>query len=326
MPTAEQRQWILDVLKVTLPPDGRDTAGGKGGFMAGAKKKIKNLLKTQKPVPRTELGKTQEDRADKLLKEMSKDDQVKVKKILDNAKCDEKKYLTKALANKHTAVELETFNKKIAGKNKKWMEENLHLVGESKGKGIKQQWHDSCGPTTVQAMMGELDPIYALNLHEQNKNITKVNEEDGLKLNKKMAEEQKTMLEGHGGIAASRDKDTGQGMVLDGLLNEQTGKIGVKFNCESTAGDKAMGAALDDAEKALKGGLPVPVRVGGDNGGHFVLMTGIEPGPPRRYSFHDPWEGKTLVFTDEQIKTNKINIAGWTKMTHIYKPSASDRK
>jgi hypothetical protein len=133
------------------------------------------------------------------------------------------------------------------------------------------------------------------------------------------------MLESHGGIAVSRSNETdGQGMVLDGLLNEQTGKIGVKFNIESASGDTAMGKALDDAEKALKGGLPVPVRVGGDSGGHFVLMTGVDAGPPRRYSFHDPWDGKTLVFTDEQIKTNNINIAGWTKMTHIFNPSAAN--
>ena len=40
-------------------------------------------------------------------------------------------------------------------------------MGLAKGKGIKQQWHDSCAPTTMQAMMGELDPIYALKLHEE---------------------------------------------------------------------------------------------------------------------------------------------------------------
>ena len=65
------------------------------------------------------------------------------------------------------------------------------------------------------------------------------------------------------------------------------------------------------------------MRVGGDNGGHIVMMTGIDDGPPRRYSFHDPWDGKTLVFTDKQISSNNIDIAGWKKMTHIYKPSVA---
>jgi hypothetical protein len=141
-----------------------------------------------------------------------------------------------------------------------------------------------------------------------------------------MADEQKAMLEGHGGVAKPRADDKsagGQGMVLDGLLGEQTAKIGVKFECESAGTDDKMTKALADAETALKGGLPVPVRVGGASGGHFVLMTGVDDGPPRRYSFHDPWDGKTLVFTDTQIKTKNINIAGWTEMTHIYKPSAA---
>ena len=228
------------------------------------------------------------------------------------------------VSNHLTNRTLITFNiifaKKIKGKDQKWLDENLHLVGLSEGKGIKQQWHDSCGPTTVQAMMGELDPLYALKLHEENTDITSVDDSDGTKKNSKMAAEQKTILEGHGGIAASRDSH-GQGMSLGGTLNEQTDKIGLKFETESVADDAGMTKGLDAAQQALKQGLPVPVRVGGDGGGHFVLMTGVEDGPPRRYSFHDPWDGKTLVFTDEQIKKNQINIAGWTKMTHIYKPS-----
>jgi Papain-like cysteine protease AvrRpt2 len=228
------------------------------------------------------------------------------------------------LASKHSAAELEAFSKKIAGKDQKWLNDNLHLVGQSNGKGIKQQWHDSCGPTTVQAMMGELDPIYALKLHEQNTDITSVDDSDGERRNPLMAEQQKTWLEGHGGTAVSRDGTGGQGMPLDGLLNEQTSKIGLKFQIESTSGDGKMDDALSKAEKALKRGMPVPVRVGSGSGGHFVLMTGVDSGPPRRYSFHDPWEGKTLVFTDDQIKKNQINIAGWTQMTHIYEPSVAD--
>lgn len=341
MPTPEQDKWLFDVLNVKIPPRGSepkgggsgdsDAAGGGGsifdtlkGMAKDAAKQIsKELAKPKKPVPRAELGETQKTRADSLLAGMSEDDQAKVKKILDSAEPDQKKYLTKALASKHSAAEITAFNKKIAGKSKTWMEANLHLVGNSKGKGIRQQWHDSCGPTTVQAMMGELDPMYALKLHEENSNVTTANFADGSKINKKMGAEQKKMLEDHGGVAVSRSEDGGAGMVLDGLLNEQTAKIGVKFDIQSASDDTEMSAALDDAEKALKSGLPVPVRVGDDGeGGHFVLMTGIDPGPPRRYSFHDPWDAKTLVFTDQQIKTNDINIAGWTKMTHIFKPSA----
>jgi hypothetical protein len=335
MLTAEKRKWIEDILGVTVPqgngvdgpPVGAEAQAGAGdeagggvwdtikGWFGGKKKP-----EPQKPVPRADLGQPQQDRADKLLGAMSDDDRKKVQKLLDDAPADQKKYLTKAIATKHTAAEIEAFARKIAGKDQKWMDENLHLVGLSEGKGIKQQWADSCGPTTVQAMKGELDPIYALKLHEENTDITKADDSDGTDLNAKMAAEQKKNLEDHGGIAVNRDHH-GAGMTLTGHLNEQTDKLGVKFDIESVGTDDGMTKGLNDAEAALKKGLPVPVRVGGDNGGHFVLMTGVEDGPPRRYSFHDPWEGKTLVFTDEQIKQNKINIAGWTKMTHIYNPS-----
>jgi hypothetical protein len=343
MPTPEQNQWLVKALRVRLPPYSA-TAGAAAPVGEGAEdgsgvkevfgkvadfigKVAKQIFKPAQPVPRAALGKAQQDRGDKLLKAMSKEDQEKVNKLLANAKGDEKSYLTKAIASKHSAAELEQFAKKIAGKDQKWTNDNLHLVGDSSGTGIKQQWHDSCGPTTTQAMMGELDPVYALKLHEENAQVTKVDEKDGEKLNPKMADEQKAWLEGHGGIAKSRDPVTstgGKGIALGGLLNEQTSKIGVKFDIESTGSEAEMDTALNDAESALKGGLPVPVRVGGDDGGHFVLMTGVDPGPPRRYSFHDPWEGKTLVFTDDQIKKNKIDIAGWGKLTHIFKPSPAD--
>lgn len=349
MVSEDKRQWITTMLGVSLPAvqdgtsqtiqDGTSqtaqASGGGAGEAAGG-----GVLETlghawdtvvgwftgkkkpepQKPVPRADLGKPQQDRADKLLGAMSDDDKAKVQKILDDAPEGEKKYLTKALASKHSAAEIEAFSKKIAGKDQKWMDENLHLVGLSSGKGIKQQWADSCGPTTVQAMMGELDPVYALKLHEENKNITDADDSSGTAMNEKMAEEQRKNLEKYGGIAVDRDHH-GAGMTLGGLLNDQTDKIGVKFDIESVRGDDKMTKGLNDAEAALKKGLPVPVRVGGDNGGHFILMTGVEDGPPRRYSFHDPWEGITQVYTEDDIKADKINIAGWTKMTHIFNPA-----
>jgi hypothetical protein len=279
------------------------------------------------PVPRADLGAAQQDRADKALLGLSADDQVKVKKLLSEAKGDEKKYITKALSSKHSAAELEAFAKKIAGKDEKWLNDNLHLVGETGGVGIKQQWHDSCAPTTLQAMHGEIDPIYALKLHEESSKLTSADDDDATKLNPKLAAEQKALLEGAGGVAKPRAPGKsagGQGVSLGGLFNSQTPTTGVKFEVEPITGDAEMDKALNDAETALKGGLPVPVRVGSGSDGHAVLMTGVDPGPPRRYSFHDPWDGKTLVFTDAQIKSNNIDIAGWTKMTHLYKPSLAD--
>jgi hypothetical protein len=332
--TAEQVLWVQKTLGVTgfaPPADGAATAGGGdasgGGVFEDIKQFIvelftgKEAVKPAAPVPRVELGKAQEDRADKLLAAMSKDDQAKVGALLEKAKPEEKKYLQKALASNHSAAELDSFYKQIAGKDKAWMDVNLHVVGDSTGKGIKQQWECSCGPTTIQAMKGELDPIYALKLRTENPHLTEAKDSDATALNPNMAGEQKSILVGHGGIATNRDTQ-GQGIALDGALNDQKGVTGLKFDVESVPDDK-VDARLAELDSALSGGLPVPIRVSspGANGGHFVLVVGEEKGPPRVYSIHDPWDGKIIKASEADIKAKKLNIAGWTEITHIYKPS-----
>ncbi len=329
MATAEKYRWVNTVLGVQVPapdPTSGTTAEPRSSGGSGLIDRVKQWIKPKKPVPRADLGPAQQSRADKALAAMAPDDQAKVKQLLDNAPPEIKKYLTKAVSSKHSAAEITAFANKIAGKDQKWLNENLHLVGLAHGKGIKQQWSDSCAPTTVQAMMGELDPLYALKLHEQNKDLTDADDDDGKKLNARMAAEQKAILESHGGTAAPRDGEkaaAGQGMGMSDTLNETTDATGLEFEMEPVKDEAAMTKGLDDAAAALKGGLPVPIRVGGDDpdAGHAVLMTGVDAGPPRRFSFHDPWEGETLIFTEDQIKKNDINIAGWKKLTIIYKPS-----
>src|SRR5262249_5258482 len=151
----------------------------------GAKKAVKDWwddgessAKAMPPLPRGDVGGPQKERADKLMAAMSDDDKKKVQAVMDAASPEAKKDLTKVLASKHSAAEIEEFSKKIEGKDQKWMDEHLHLVGLSDGKGIKQQWADSCGPTTVQAMKGELDPMFALKLHEENADLTNANNAD----------------------------------------------------------------------------------------------------------------------------------------------------
>jgi hypothetical protein len=138
-----------------------------------------------------------------------------------------------------------------------------------------------------------------------------------------MAKRQKDALEANGGIAKPRDS-AGEGMVLDPLLDAQKDKTGVKFDCQDVDDDDAaMTKGLDDAQKALKSGLPVPVRVSGGAGGHFILMTGVTEGPPRTFGFHDPWRGINQNYTEDQIKKKQLDIAGWSKITHLYQPSAA---
>jgi hypothetical protein len=71
-------------------------------------------------------------------------------------------------------------------------------------------------------------------------------------------------------------------------------------------------------------GEPVPIVIGdgGKNANaHYVLITGMDKGPPKSYSIHDPWSGETVVRSEDEIKQGKLNIAGWNKLAAIEEPA-----
>ena len=324
----EYDAWVQQTLGLDVASH-RSAGSGSGG-VGRAVTKIKKMLKPKKPVPRASLGPAQTARATNLLDKMPEKDRADVEAILTKAKPAEKQYVEKALATNHTARDIKTFYAKISGKDAKWMGMNLHVVGEPSGKGIKQQWRDTCGPTTVQAMMGELDPIYALKLRTENPNLDSVDGDSGTKKNPKAAAEQKRILEKDGGKAVSRssgqqDKladggDRDYGMELDGALNDKKGTTGLEFAIKAIDPTK-IDDSLTEMDDAVRGGLPVPLRLADAAGhGHFVLLTGEDPGPPRRYSIHDPWEGKTTTVTEKQIKSGTFKIAGYNRISHFFKP------
>ena len=69
---------------------------------------------------------------------MSPEDQKRLHVVMDGKKPPkELDYLQKGLAAGHGIGELEKFSRKIAGKDEKWMQDNLSLTGNSSGKGVK---------------------------------------------------------------------------------------------------------------------------------------------------------------------------------------------
>jgi hypothetical protein len=102
----------------------------------------------------------------------------------------EKPQLRKALAAGHMVAEIEAFAARIRGKDEAWMRDNLRLTASSSGKGVTQQFFMSCSATTVQALKGERDPIYALELHDRNIAVSGIGP-----ASQRFAQEQKTMLE-----------------------------------------------------------------------------------------------------------------------------------
>jgi hypothetical protein len=287
------------------------------------------------------LGPTQQKRADDAKAKLSPADQKKYQDLLDAAKSDkEKQYLAKGLSAGHSIAELQAFEAKIAGKDAKWMQDNLSLTGNSQGKGVKQQWSMSCNATTAEAVRGEMDPLYALKMHEDNPDITARNDADPTKLNPNLAADQKAQLESaypdgkSGGLARPvGDHSKVPGRWNTDLLNKDKDSTGVNYtNKKIGAGGLTVDQAVDDISADVQKGMPVPIVIG-DGGqaayAHYVLVTATDPGPPRSFSIHDPANGTTEVRTEDELKNGKIDLAGdptkkgsgWNKLGAYEKPT-----
>ena len=199
----------------------------------------------------------------------------------------------------------------------------LHVVGDSSGKGVMQQWSMSCAPTSVQAVKAELDPIYALKLRDENPELDQADDTDGNAKSPELAKEQSDMLASQGATATPRDQ-AGDGLSISGvetIFNATSDATGIKYENKPITDEDA---ALTKMASLISSGLPVPLLVGaGGSPSHAVLLTGYDPGPPRRFSIHDPGNGETQNVTDQQIKDKRLDISGWTEITDFLEPSAT---
>lgn len=296
--------------------------------------KIDTKLSEQGRLDRQIVGSAQKERADKKLAALDEETRKRYNAVADAAKSpEERDYISKALASGHKIEDIEAFAKKINGKDKDWLQNNLKLTGQTDGKGVKQQWKHSCNATTAQALKGELDPIYSLKLHEENKDITDVDNSDGNKVNPKLAKEQKDMLEssykgGSGGKAYDRNSSKDSGRWADDLENNMSDSTGVKYTQKlvDDAGTYKVDDAMKDVDAGLKKGHPVPLVVGQSNQHyqHYVLVTGKDKGPPETWTIHDPWDGVTVKRTTQDIKDGKINLAGATRITGLDNPATKE--
>src|SRR5262249_25493991 len=265
---------------------------------------------------------------------MSPADQESVKKLLDSAKSEpEKQYLLKGVAAGHSVKELQDFAKKIEGKDATWMRNNLSLTGNSSGRGVEQQWKMSCNATTVEAVKGQMDPLYALKMHEENPSLDQADNADPKKLNPKMADEQKKMLTSSysgsqgsmsGGEATARsDTAKRKGRWADDLLNSNSDTTGVTYSTKKLGGTTTTATAVTPIDNGVSKGMPVPIVIG--NGpqqyAHYVLITGMDPGPPKRYTVHNPGDGTTSVVTAAQISSGSMGLAGGNQITAYEDPS-----
>lgn len=215
-------------------------------------------------------------------------------------------YLYKALAAGHSVFSIIVFAYRIKDKSPTWLKNHLRLTNNAGGAGIKQQWQMSCGPTTTQAVQGELDPIYALEMHDKNPQLSQVDNSDGTKKNPHLAADQKSMLESsysgsahsaHAGKAAPRNntnKALIKGRWVDDLLNKKGEGTGVKYTHHGYAASATTFTdAVSEIDSGLEIGLPVPIVIGSAAApnAHYVLVTGKSG---NTYTIHDPGAGKAF--------------------------------
>lgn len=350
-----QDAWLTQTLNLDpasyAQPGGSDAAkpGGLGSLLKKGAKAVAGAAETvafaaksaandvadligKHPAPKV-IGTTQQKQADAKLAKMSPADQAAYKKIVDGAGTDkEKAYIAKGLASGHSLSDLAAFSKKIAGKDDKWLQDNLSLTDDSHGKGVKQQWQMSCNATAAQAVKGMFDPLYALKLHEESPNLESVDKDKPEDLNPKLAAEQKAMLEkpepdGYTAEAhpiSNTDKTLMKGRWNTDLLNDAKDVTGLEYKQKQVKTDEDRAAGMTEMDKQLADGNPVPIVVGdGTQQGefaHYILVTSSDPGPPRTYTIHDPASGKSYLRNDQQLKTGHIDIAGWDKLSAFELP------
>lgn len=282
------------------------------------------------------LNKFQSERADFKYEQLPPPDKKKFDELLAKAKSKtEEAYLRKALAAGRPVSEIEPFADRIRGKSDKWMQDHLKLTGDSKGNGVQQQFGHSCNATTVQALHGELDPIYALDVHDQNPKMGKIDDARPTRYNPKLAAEQKTLLEtpyagtavpglaGQPGVAVPRSGAGGAGRFSDDQFNALSPSTGLSYETQFVGTGTTTADAVQTIDDSLAEGAPVPLIIGQNSGdtAHYVLATGVTEGEPKTYTIHDPWEGKTYERTESDLLNGNLNIAGHSTISAIEKPT-----
>jgi hypothetical protein len=131
----------------------------------------------------------------------------------------------------------------------------------------------SCGPTGVQTLHAQTDPIYALSLNRGG-NLSAQNQG-----NATLTSEQGTILQSHGSTPTPIGT-AGGGAWVESDLNALRAQTGFKYTFTrvlAVAGGNPKNGAVDRAWKAICGfldrGIVVPLLIGGAPGGndHYVM-------------------------------------------------------
>lgn len=286
------------------------------------------------PSARPILGEWQKERAQKARASLGFLDSMIFDSLLNStASREEEDYLHKALAAGRTVAEIEAFAARIHGKDPAWLRDHLTLTGTSSGGGMRQQFENSCSVTTVQALRGEIDPIYALKLRDENPDMDKV-DSDPYKYNPRLAAEQRALLEhpyygnrtdGWGSVSPAQaftdDDESAARHEIDDLLDMLAPSTGLRYVPMEVGYDIEVGPVLDDIEKRLSKGLPVPISVGDEEAcGHALLLIGLTNDTPPNFLIYEPTDGIVVTRTRAQFENGELDMGIEGQFTSVDLP------
>ncbi|WP_028063262.1 hypothetical protein [Solirubrobacter soli] len=235
-------------------------------------------------------------------------------------------YLCKALAAERSIADIATFASAIRGKDRAWLLANLNVADENVAQGgsaagIQQQWQMACGPTSVQTIRAQNDPIYALSL-------TAAGPVSGASwANLPMTLEQGAILIGHGSMPTPLGT-AGQGAWVESDLNSISSTTGVTYAFTAVNALAPVNPAGGEVDKAvdsiiafLNQGIQVPILIGGGPNvtAHYVMGLRAQGD---QILINDPGSGTTTWVGRQAFLTNTLApplswpfLAGYDKPT-----------
>ncbi|MEI7743935.1 MAG: hypothetical protein WCK58_09330 [Chloroflexota bacterium] len=232
----------------------------------------------------------------------------------------ERAFILKALATGHAIGEVTTFATTIRGMTDAWLIQNLNVLqitsttDTAGGTGIIQQFGNSCGPTSVQVLRAEADPIYALSLNSAGPvgqaSPTAVTNPTTIP-NTAAAGEQGAILDAHvadgTGNAPLNRATPGGGAWVETDMNARRQATGVEYTRRDIGSDLSVDQALAILTISTGMGIDVPIIVGSRPGefAHYVVVIRKDGD---RYQIHDVWAGQTVWRTATDFRTSRLNL------------------
>jgi hypothetical protein len=249
-----------------------------------------------------------------------------LRSLLEQAGSDmEWAFLLKAAAAQRSISDITAFAERIRGMSERWLMRNLMVVdlandltpGEAdpEERGIMQQYGNSCGPTSVQLIHAQADPIYALELRsagpiDQAPDNAVSNPETIA--NQQLANEQAAMLNAHvatGGNAPTNRTNPAGGAWVETDMNALSAATGVTYTTQIIGAGITQEDAINTLKTGLASGVQVPIIVGGGlgakNTSHYVMVL-IASG--NRFLIHDVATGDTVWRNEDEFRSNTLHL------------------